>query len=148
MDIFNLHRGTSPLFVSLPHDGTALPDDIAARMTPAARRVPDTDWHVSRLYAFARELVEGVLHPAGVDRARRRPLLDRDLQHLLAAEGADAPRHARPVDELAAEQQLGHEHGELLAGQVGVSAHRFFFAPLAIASSTMPLSREPLGQPS
>jgi len=63
MEIYSLHRGTSPLFVSLPHDGTALPDDIAARMTPAARRVPDTDWHVSRLYAFARELGASMIVP-------------------------------------------------------------------------------------
>src|SRR5450432_1386218 len=63
MEIYSLHRGTSPLFVSLPHDGTALPDDIAARMTPAARRVPDTDWHVSRLYAFARELGASIIVP-------------------------------------------------------------------------------------
>ncbi len=58
-----MHCGTAPLFVSLPHDGSALPDDIAARMTPAARRVPDTDWHVSRLYAFARELGASVIVP-------------------------------------------------------------------------------------
>jgi N-formylglutamate deformylase len=63
MQTYTLHRGTSPLFVSLPHDGTALPDDIAARLTPAARRVPDTDWHVSRLYAFARELGASVIVP-------------------------------------------------------------------------------------
>jgi N-formylglutamate deformylase len=63
MDIFTLHRGTAPLFVSLPHDGTALPDDIASRMTPGARRVPDTDWHVSRLYAFARELGASMIVP-------------------------------------------------------------------------------------
>ncbi len=62
-DIFALHRGTAPLLVSLPHDGTALPDDIAARLTPEARRVPDTDWHVARLYAFARELGASVLVP-------------------------------------------------------------------------------------
>ena len=61
--MYTLHRGTTPLFISLPHDGTALPDDIAARMTPAARRVPDTDWHVSRLYAFARELGASVIVP-------------------------------------------------------------------------------------
>lgn len=62
--IFTLHRGSAPLLVSLPHDGTALPDALAARMTPAARRVPDTDWHVSRLYAFARELGASVIAPA------------------------------------------------------------------------------------
>jgi N-formylglutamate deformylase len=63
MDIFTLHRGTSPLFVSLPHDGTALPDDIASRMTPGARRVPDTDWHVSHLYAFTREMGASMIVP-------------------------------------------------------------------------------------
>ncbi len=51
------------MFVSLPHDGTALPDDVAARMTVEARRVPDTDWHVARLYAFARELGASVIVP-------------------------------------------------------------------------------------
>lgn len=64
METFTLHRGSAPLFVSLPHDGTALPDDIAVRLTPAARRVPDTDWHVSRLYAFARELGASMIVPA------------------------------------------------------------------------------------
>jgi N-formylglutamate deformylase len=63
METFTLHRGTAPLFVSLPHDGTEIPDDIAARMTRAARRVPDTDWHVSRLYAFARELGASMIVP-------------------------------------------------------------------------------------
>ncbi len=63
MDIYTLHRGTAPLFVSLPHDGAALPDDISPRLTPAARRVPDTDWHVSRLYAFARELGASMIVP-------------------------------------------------------------------------------------
>ncbi|MBZ4040371.1 N-formylglutamate deformylase [Novilysobacter selenitireducens] len=63
MDTFTLHRGTAPLLVSLPHDGSAIPDDLAARMTPEARRAPDTDWHVSRLYAFARDLGASVLVP-------------------------------------------------------------------------------------
>ena len=63
MEIFTLHRGTAPLLVSLPHDGTLVPDDIAARLTPQARRVPDTDWHIARLYAFARELGASVLVP-------------------------------------------------------------------------------------
>ena len=58
-----LHRGRAPLLVSLPHDGTELPPDIAARMTDAARAVPDTDWHVSRLYAFARGLGASILVP-------------------------------------------------------------------------------------
>ncbi len=62
-DIFHLHQGQAPLLVSLPHDGTRVPADIAARMTASARRVPDTDWHVSRLYEFARGLGASILVP-------------------------------------------------------------------------------------
>ena len=60
---YRLHPGSAPLLVSLPHDGTALPQDIAARLTDAARRVPDTDWHVARLYDFARQLGASILVP-------------------------------------------------------------------------------------
>lgn len=63
MDIFSLHRGSVPLLVSLPHDGTHLPAAIASRLTESARGVPDTDWHIARLYAFARELGASVLVP-------------------------------------------------------------------------------------
>jgi N-formylglutamate deformylase len=64
MDILTLHRGTAPLLVSVPHDGTFVPDDIKARLTDSARRVPDTDWHVARLYAdAARDLGASMLVP-------------------------------------------------------------------------------------
>jgi len=62
-DIFTLHRGTAPLLVSLPHDGSHIPEALAARMVPAARRAPDTDWHVSTLYAFAREMGASIIVP-------------------------------------------------------------------------------------
>lgn len=62
-DICTLHRGSAPLLVSLPHDGSAIPEAIAARLVPAARRAPDTDWFVSRLYDFARELGASILVP-------------------------------------------------------------------------------------
>ncbi|KAF1689187.1 N-formylglutamate deformylase [Pseudoxanthomonas koreensis] len=63
MDIYTLHPGTAPLLVSLPHDGSALPEGLAARLTDTARRAPDTDWHVSRLYDFARQLGASILVP-------------------------------------------------------------------------------------
>ncbi len=53
--MFELQRGELPLIVSLPHVGTQLPADIAAQLNAAGRRLIDTDWHVDRLYAFARE---------------------------------------------------------------------------------------------
>jgi len=55
MEIVHLHRGHSPLIISCPHDGSVIPAVISARMHAAAQRAPDTDWHVSRLYAFARD---------------------------------------------------------------------------------------------
>jgi N-formylglutamate deformylase len=64
MDIYTLHRGTTPLFVSLPHDGSFVPADLAQRFMPSARRVPDTDWHVSRLYAFALEMGASMIVPS------------------------------------------------------------------------------------
>src|SRR5690606_26959016 len=47
--------------VSIPHRGTFVPDAIAARMTPAARALPDTDWHLERLYDFLDEIGASVL---------------------------------------------------------------------------------------
>jgi N-formylglutamate deformylase len=50
--LFHLKRGEAPLLVSFPHSGTYLPEDIAARLTDEAKLLPDTDWHVPRLYTF------------------------------------------------------------------------------------------------
>ena len=63
-DVFTLHRGSAPLLLSLPHDGSLIPESLQSRMTPPARIAPDTDWHVSRLYAFARDLGASILVPA------------------------------------------------------------------------------------
>lgn len=62
-DIFELHRGTAPLLVSVPHNGSEIPGPLAARMVERARLAPDTDWHIARLYAFARELGASMLVP-------------------------------------------------------------------------------------
>jgi N-formylglutamate deformylase len=54
--VFKLRQGTAPLLVSMPHVGTHLPAWLQARLTPAARAVPDTDWHLESLYDFLGEL--------------------------------------------------------------------------------------------
>lgn len=58
---FVLHRGTRPLLVSMPHRGTYLPPSVAERLTDEARTVPDTDWHMDRLYDFAQEMGASIL---------------------------------------------------------------------------------------
>lgn len=58
---FTFHRGTRPLLVSMPHIGTHVPAALSARLTPQARELHDTDWHLARLYAFAVDMGASVL---------------------------------------------------------------------------------------
>jgi len=51
-----IHRGSAPLLLSLPHTGTDLPDDVLATLRDPALARYDTDWWVQRLYDFALEL--------------------------------------------------------------------------------------------
>ena len=59
--VYEFVQGDAPLLVSIPHDGRGVPPAISGRMTPAARSLPDTDWHVARLYDFAAELGASML---------------------------------------------------------------------------------------
>ena len=59
--VYTLHEGRLPLLVSIPHDGDQVPESILASMTPAARKLPDNDWHVGRLYEFAHAMGASVL---------------------------------------------------------------------------------------
>ena len=52
----SLVPGDSPLIISVPHAGTAVPQELAPRLSPLALDLPDTDWHVPALYDFAPEL--------------------------------------------------------------------------------------------
>lgn len=56
MEIHQVHEGSTPLLISVPHDGKILPNFIAERMTPAGKDLPDTDWHVAELYDFAKDM--------------------------------------------------------------------------------------------
>jgi N-formylglutamate deformylase len=58
---FRFRQGTRPLLISMPHVGTYVPPALAARLTDEARQVPDTDWHLERLYDFADALGASVL---------------------------------------------------------------------------------------
>jgi len=62
--VFSLHQGSIPLLVSIPHLGTRIPADIAATMTPVAQRTDDCDWHLDRLYAFAKRMGASMLTPS------------------------------------------------------------------------------------
>jgi N-formylglutamate deformylase len=60
---FTLHRGSTPLLVSVPHCGTLIPADQQKRYVDRALQVEDTDWHLNRLYAFVADLGASLLLP-------------------------------------------------------------------------------------
>ena len=55
MSLWTLQRGEGPVIVNVPHAGTHVPMLLAPLLAPEARTLPDTDWHVEKLYAFAAE---------------------------------------------------------------------------------------------
>lgn len=63
--IYSFSPGTSPLLISVPHAGTEVPVELRRRFTSSAQSLPDTDWHVDRLYeltlTLARELGASLL---------------------------------------------------------------------------------------
>jgi N-formylglutamate deformylase len=61
MEPFRFRAGRTPLLVSMPHTGTHVPEGLAERMTKEALQLPDTDWHLERLYDFLDELGASVL---------------------------------------------------------------------------------------
>ncbi len=52
MKVFTSTEGSTPLLVSMPHNGEWIPPSIAADMHPFALEVRDTDWKLDRLYSF------------------------------------------------------------------------------------------------
>lgn len=61
--IFELHSGTGPLLVSLPHVGRHIPTELQPLYTERALQVEDTDWHLDEVYAFVRGLGASLIVP-------------------------------------------------------------------------------------
>jgi len=57
----HLQGGDSALLISVPHAGTWIPPALLERLSTAARLLPDTDWNVDRLYAWASPAGAGML---------------------------------------------------------------------------------------
>jgi N-formylglutamate deformylase len=58
---YKFRAGRAPLLVSMPHTGTAVPKEIRERLTPEALALPDTDWHLEKLYDFLEPLGASML---------------------------------------------------------------------------------------
>ena len=76
--VVDVHQGTSPVILGLPHTGTEVPEDIWARLNDNGRILADTDWHIHKLYdglldnvttvraTFHRYCIDANRDPAGV----------------------------------------------------------------------------------
>lgn len=54
--VLHFKQGRVPLLISMPHAGVRLTPAVEAGLIPAAKSLPDTDWHIPRLYDFAEAL--------------------------------------------------------------------------------------------
>lgn len=57
----SFHPGSVPLLISIPHSGTQVTDAVRNGLIDQAQGLPDTDWHIPRLYDFALELGASVV---------------------------------------------------------------------------------------
>lgn len=51
-----IRRGKAPLILSMPHVGTAIPEEIEAKLVSPWLARKDADWWIDQLYEFASEL--------------------------------------------------------------------------------------------
>ena len=61
--VLSLHRGSTPLVLSLPHIGTNIPVELTSHYTERARQVEDTDRHLELLYDFSTALCASIIVP-------------------------------------------------------------------------------------
>ncbi|WP_191489937.1 N-formylglutamate deformylase [Pseudomonas sp. FEN] len=55
-NVLSFKPGRVPLLISMPHAGLQLTPAVKAGLVAEAQSLPDTDWHIPRLYDFATEL--------------------------------------------------------------------------------------------
>ena len=60
---FYFSAGSLPILISMPHNGTRIPESMAARMQPYALQSVDTDWYLHQLYDFATEMGCWLINP-------------------------------------------------------------------------------------
>ncbi len=86
LPLHTLRRGDSALLINVPHAGTHIPAEMQAGMQARALTVPDTDWHVEKLYAFAEHSGASLM---AATHSRYVVDLNRDPEGLALYPGAD-----------------------------------------------------------
>jgi N-formylglutamate deformylase len=60
---YTISKGNIGMLISMPHNGEAIANEIANTMTDTAKKVPDTDWYMDKLYDFADKLGISIIKP-------------------------------------------------------------------------------------
>lgn len=55
--------GKIPVIISMPHTAAHVPPPLLERFTEPAKKLPDTDWHIEKLYDFVNDLGVHILVP-------------------------------------------------------------------------------------
>lgn len=58
---YQLHPGSVPLLISIPHLGTSIPAQFREIYTDEALQTGDSDWHLDQVYAMAKSLGASML---------------------------------------------------------------------------------------
>lgn len=58
--LFLLQENDGVLILNFPHSGTYIPDEIIGQLNQSGKAMADTDWHVPKLYEFAKDQVTWV----------------------------------------------------------------------------------------
>lgn len=103
----------TPIVANIPHCGTYLPEEMLRTIRPERRSLPDTDWHVDRLYGFLPDLGVSVLQATFnryvIDPNRRltEPLLGPIADAAIATETfAGLPIYDEPPSEQSVEERV------------------------------------------
>ena len=72
-DLYEFHQGTTPLLLSIPHAGTAVPEALLDRLSEPAKKLPDTDWVAKSLKGLGPVRAGRFLVHGSHDREARRP---------------------------------------------------------------------------
>ena len=86
MKLATIERGDAPLVIDIPHAGTFVPPALAHRLQGPARALPDTDWHVDKLFHFALRMGATVV---AATHSRYVVDLNRDPEGVVLYPGAD-----------------------------------------------------------
>ncbi len=128
---FVVRSGSIPLLVSIPHNGSYIPAEIADRMTVYGQRSVDTDWFLDRLYDIP-ELATSSSLIAEFSRYMvdlNRPMDDEPLYHGQGVTGL-IPEFCFDGNPIYRSQTPGPDEFEIRIDQIWKPYHRWLQSEL------------------